>query len=237
MEWKEVGARKLLHLTSFFGALTLALAIILLIIFPSYVELADGYVTPIIAFEFAKNEADLVFLSGESAAAIQNRLLMDLGHKWDMIFPFAYAGFLALLIARLQEVKTIRLYALLGVSLSIIPFDLYENSILLDITGALSNGKSVKEQLHALALATWLKWGAIGMSFGALCLLFFQRKKFVAATICASAASSVLICWLSNTTPVFAEVMAALITICFLFLATSSFQQSYIVYKLSGKSS
>ena len=81
-----------------FGVATIVLGIIMLFVFPSSAELTEGFRTPIIAFEFARSDADLAFLSGSGEPAKSNRTMMNAGHRWDMIFPFAYAGFVALLL-------------------------------------------------------------------------------------------------------------------------------------------
>jgi len=49
--------------SAIFGLATIFLGAILLGIFPSTAELAEGFQTPVIAFEFAKTESDLSFLS------------------------------------------------------------------------------------------------------------------------------------------------------------------------------
>ena len=64
-----------------FGIATLALGVIMLFIFPSEATLADGFRTPIIAFEFAASEADVAFLSGAGASSRANRAMMVAGHR------------------------------------------------------------------------------------------------------------------------------------------------------------
>lgn len=152
----------LVHSTSAFGIATIILAIVLLYTFPITADLANGFHTPIIAFEFAKSEADLSFLSGNSELSVLNRNAMDNSHFWDMGFPFAYGGFITL--ALLQLANQVHRILLVGtaVAILIIPFDIQENLILLDITEALSQSADTTTLLSALAGATWLKWGGSG---------------------------------------------------------------------------
>ena len=85
------------------GLFVIVLSIVIVSISPSSEDLADGFQTPIIAFEFAQTPEDLAFLSGFGAVEIKNRQLMDTLHMWDMAYPFAYGGFLILLLLQLAN--------------------------------------------------------------------------------------------------------------------------------------
>ena len=152
------------------------LGVVILFTFPLSADLSEGFRTPIIAFEFAQTEGDLSFLSGNSEINRLNREKMDAGHFWDMGFPFAYGGFLALML--LQIAIDGHRFAWLGVvfALSIVPFDINENLTLLQITKALENSDSIETLLLELHIATWLKWGAIGFC-SARSQLGLQQKK------------------------------------------------------------
>ena len=94
--------------------------------------------------EFAKTEADLTFLSGTGEVEALNREKMDAGHKWDMIFPFAYAGFIVLLLVQLSNVK--RRFVWIGVLfvlLLIIPFDIKEDLGLITIAESINGSISI----------------------------------------------------------------------------------------------
>lgn len=87
-------ARAINYASTACALIALATAIIMSNIFPSRVELPKGFNTPIIAFEFAKTEADIPYLIGSSEFSSSNRQTMRDGHRWEMVFPFAYAGFI-----------------------------------------------------------------------------------------------------------------------------------------------
>lgn len=214
--------QQLIHSTSAFGIITVVLAIVLLCTFPISADLAQGFQTPIIAFEFAKSEADLSFLSGNSELSILNRNAMDNGHFWDMGFPFAYGGFIAL--ALLQLANQVHKLLLVGaaIAISVIPFDIQENLVLLDITAALGQSADTSTLLSSLAEATWLKWGALGISILILAFGYWMAKQYAAAALSFLTATSIGICWISSGEPIIAEVMSAAVAIFFLFLTAKS---------------
>lgn len=200
------------------GAATMALGVIMLFVFPSQAELSEGFRTPIIAFEFAKSPADVEFLSGSDAIAVENREMMDEGHRWDAVFPFAYAGFIACLLLHLASRGYRWLWLAVPVALLIIPLDLRENAVLLAITDALEKGDPVEHLLAELHTATWLKWGALGVSLGALAIGFAADRAYLPAAVSAIAALGIAACWVSGSAPRVAETMSALTALFFLYL-------------------
>lgn len=212
------------------GIATVVLGLIMLFVFPSSAELSAGFRTPIIAFEFARNDADLAFLSGDSETSRLNREKMDAGHRWDTLFPFAYAGFIALLL--LQSVTRGQYWLALAIpiALLIIPFDLRENSILLAITNALSNSASTEVLLQELYVATWLKWGALGISIAALAVACTAEKPHLPALVSVIAALSIATCWVSGSQPVIAEAMSAAIFLFFFYFSIRSCMQAWQLF-------
>ena len=156
-----------------------------------------------------------------------NREKMDDGHCWDMVFPFAYAGFVALLL--LQSVTRGQYWLALAIpiALLIIPFDLRENSILLAITHALGNSASTEVLLQELHVATWLKWGALGISIAALAVGFIAEKARLAASLATVTSLSIAVCWVSGSKPVIAEAMSATIFLFFLYFSIRSCIQAW----------
>lgn len=200
-----------------FGFSTLLLAAVLLSILPSKAELSDGFSTPIIAFEFAKTEKDLEFLSGHSVESQANRARMDSAHQWDMVFPFAYGGFLFFLLLGLVSRGSRVAWIGLPFALLAIPFDILENLTLLNITEALGNSASIAGYLETLYWRTWLKWGAIGMGILCIALGMLGKKEFTSGILGVAVASSVGICWLSGSMPVLTELMSLSISVFFVW--------------------
>jgi len=214
--------------SAFFGLATIFLGAILLGIFPSTAELAEGFRTPVIAFEFAKTESELSFLSGQSEISRLNREQMDAGHStWDMVFPFAYSGFIAFLLLRIK--KQGRSFIWLGVAFAvfIIPFDINENLTLLQITSALAGSSSIETLLLQLHLATWLKWGAIGASIAVLAGGYVMNKNYLSATVAALAAIGIATCWAFNSEPILAELMSTFTFLFFVFFTIETGIQSW----------
>ena len=213
------------------GISTIILGLILLLTFPMKAELSEGFRTPIIAFEFAKTEADLAFLSGSSELNRLNRKKMDAGHVWDMAFPFAYAGFIALML--LLIVKNGHRFVWLGVlfAVSIIPFDINENLTMLQITQALENSASIENLLLELQVVTWLKWGAIGISMAVLAMGFTANKEYGSAVVSLVAALGIGVCWISNSEPNITEIMSVLTFLFFVIFAVKACVQSWALIR------
>jgi hypothetical protein len=205
-----------------FGIATIVLGVIMLFVFPSHANLSDGFRTPIIAFEFAKTDADLAFLSGDNPGSRLYREQMDAGHRWDMVFPVAYAGFITLLLLQIVAQGQYWLSLALPIALLIMPLDIRENRVLLAITHALGNGESIASLLQDLQVATWLKWGALGISLAALAIGYLAQQAWLAAILALLAAGSVAACRMSGSAPVMAEAMSAAISVFFLYFAIRS---------------
>lgn len=208
--------------TLIFGLLTLVVAGVMLFHFPLKADLADGFTTPIIAFEFAKTAADLNFLTGSEGSAVSNRAMMDAGHQWDMLFPFAYGGFIALLILKLITTEHKWLWPFLLMAVLIIPFDINENLALLAITDVLAKGDDAGDLLAALHIATWLKWGAIAISVGGFALALLIDKRYLDAIVSWGAALSIGLYWVFNSHAQLAELMSVLLSIFFIWFLVVS---------------
>ena len=190
---------------------TLLITIIMLFLMPAHAALSEGFYTPIIAFEFAQSNQDLLFLAGNAGA--NNRQGMHSGLLWDMAFPFAYAGFLCVLIgSHLNKHPRIATLGLLF-SLLTIPADIYENWVLLSILDALSQASSTETLLAQLHIATWLKWGSMGLGFAALAVIDIQVRKPAAIFVSLFASLSVLLCFLSGSKPITTELMMLCFTL------------------------
>lgn len=200
---------------------TLILAGILLIILPAKAELSEGFLSPIIAFEFARSEADLAFLAGASQQAQGLRSAMRLGLQYDMIFPFAYAGFIFFLI--LAHPARAKWFTMVGavIALTIVALDLNENRVMLNILDALDQSVSPGPPLAQLYLATWLKWGAIALAILFLALGLWQKNKISAGMALLVPLISVA-CLLSNSKPILTELMALVVSVFFLFFAVKA---------------
>ncbi len=198
------------------GIATMVLGLIMLSVFPITADLREGFHTPIIAFEFAKTEADLRFMAGTSQEAISHRQKMEAGMQWDMLFPLAYGGLLFLLLLDLAFKGHTIAWLGVPVAVFIFPFDIFENLTLLEITGALNASAATEAILNKLQLATWLKWGTIAITMAVLSAALFADKQKTFAILAAITSVSIAMCWLSGSNPLIAEIMAGISSVFFL---------------------
>ena len=142
-----------------------------------------------------------------------------------MVFPFAYAGFIALLLLHLAARGHRWLWLAIPVAVLIIPLDIRENLVLTAITRALESGETIAHLLRELHNATWLKWGAMGASLAALTLGLGADKAYVSALVSAVAALSIAACWLSGSAGSAAEMMSAATALFFLYFTVRAIVQ------------
>ena len=125
--------------------------------------LPPGFITPIMAFEFAESEAEVyrLFEPDGSAAA------MDRVNRWDFLYMALYSAFLgafAFALAR-HTGQTIFISAAI-LALVIFFADLMENIQLLGLTYRMQlDGGSLEGTLARLHVYTWLKWGGLALYF------------------------------------------------------------------------
>lgn len=210
------GERSLVVATVMAGVATIGLALVMLGVFPAKADLAGGFRTPIIAFEFARSEEDLDFLAGDSETARANRVAMDAGHRYDMFFPLAYGSMLALLALRLA--RRGESVAWLGVAFALvtIPADIHENLVLLDITAAFDGGGPAEGLLPLLYSATWLKWWAIAAAMAAIAGALLHKKSWWLGGVSAVASGSIALTWLTSADAVVAETMTIVVFVFYI---------------------
>ena len=148
---------------------TVMLAVLMQVQGPQVSELPAGWFTPVLAFEFATTPAELFWMANDAEVRADLHTL----HRWDTLFPFAYAGLFACTAAALRSQN--RWAAALGVfaGLVVAPADLYENYVLMGIVDALSAGASPEPGLAALPLATSIKW--VALATGGLAIAWGHR--------------------------------------------------------------
>lgn len=194
------------------GLVTILISTVMVKTFPAKADLPEGYRTPIIAFEFAKTEADIPYLIGNSEEVQNIRSAMREGHKWDMVFPFAYGGFLALLLFQFyRKGESLALYAL-PLAVLIIPFDINENLALLAIVDAAEANVLSQTLFDDLIVATWLKWLSIAAAVLALSVLYFKHKKPYLGAFGLLYVGLTALAIASGTKPAIIEMMAVSLT-------------------------
>ena len=213
----------LIRATAVAALATLLLALLLLFTYPAEAGLTEGFRTPVLAFEFARTAADLEFLTGNSDSAANHRAAMDKGQYIDMLFPFAYAGLLALLLLGLARQGITSAWLGLAFALSIIPSDIRENLLMLEISAALANDQAVTALLPTMHIATWFKWWGLAITAGFLAFAYLRRRHWFAAGLSALACAAIVLSWISDASPMVIETMALLLSLFYLFFAFQAF--------------
>ncbi|MFV0605963.1 MAG: hypothetical protein ACK5NK_09000 [Niabella sp.] len=140
-------------------------------------NLDQGFRTPIIAFEFAKDTATINQLFNVSNVA-QYKADFKLGVQIDFGFMFLYSGlvlFVAIGIYQRKKILSVYIFSLL--CLLMVIFDTIENIQILQII-QLHPRNNFSTQLNLLHLFTWLKWSSIAIAFLYLSSYFFLQKRF-----------------------------------------------------------
>jgi hypothetical protein len=215
----------------FLSIKTISVAIGLIIILSSEANLKEGFYTPVIALEFAKSAKDLDFLSGNQITNKMNREKMHTSYQLDMLFPFTYACLIALILI-CNDSRRKNIIRPAGVAtLVIIPFDISENLVILEILSNLNNALPIDYLLLELNYWTWLKWGAISVSFVFLSIHYQSYQKFKLAIFCYLAALCIFIAYTFQEISFLLELMslmtgALLLTLCVIQIAQALIAES-----------
>ncbi len=167
--------------TGYLGLAVIVMSIILLFIFPSQAPtLPEGFMTPIIAFEFIQTENEVFEMFGGHDLLVRNTMTdaMDLGNRLDYGYMVLYSLFLFFFSATCAKIsKNPYYYAGAFIAVMVLAGDALENVQLLSITANLSGG-AIKPHIQRLQIFTWIKWGGIALIFLLLTPWFFKGGRF-----------------------------------------------------------
>lgn len=162
------------------GLFVITMSVVLLFIFPSKMpSLPEGFLTPVIAFEFVQTKAEVMAMFGEDLVTRSNLAdAMDLGNRLDYLYMCLYSVFLLMISVKCAALSKNKFYYAGAVlALAVLAADALENVQLLGITANLSNG-NFDSRLQLLQLFTWIKWGGIALIFLVLAPWFLKGKPF-----------------------------------------------------------
>lgn len=171
--------KPLWRLVTLFAVFTTLGSLLLANVFPqsSFSDIS-GYGSPVIAFEMAKTEADLLAIFGPSEDSNHGMRVtqMDKGNLADFVFMICYAGFLGMfsLAAHKQSGNSLFLFASAAGFLAGL-FDGVENLILLRLTSDFSSSIL----LSTLWVPVYSKFIAIAVSTGAGAYLLIKQSNVV----------------------------------------------------------
>ena len=163
------------------GIALIVIGVIITVIGPGRsAELADGFFTPVIAFEFAAEAEDVIRVFGEANSPEREEIVRTMSNstRLDFLFLILYGAFLftfSITCASMTGNRVYYLPALLSILAPI--FDIFENLQLLSIMGQIGSGEFVSE-LTYLRFYTWMKWGALALIFSLLVPFFRTAGTF-----------------------------------------------------------
>jgi hypothetical protein len=165
-------------ISGFIGLSVIIISLVLMITGPQETgPLAEGFFTPIIAFEFATSVEDVNLIFYDSNSQLLQRAVSDItsGTRLDFLFMLLYGAFLLTFSLKCSSLTNNRWFYLSAALAVLAPiFDLLENLQLLSIMERLDSGDLIT-QLGYLHLFTWLKWGTLSLIFLSL-IPFFQNS-------------------------------------------------------------
>lgn len=158
----------------FLGAATVGWALFLLTVFPKPADagkLPDGFVQPVVAFEFAQSGQEVLFIFVKAVTPETARAAMDRGHHLDFVFMALYGSFLFCfcLFHHLQE-KSAAFVTGMGLALFAVAADVMENQQLL----VLSHDHFAAGPIQLLPWFVNLKFGALALYFIVLFPLYWR---------------------------------------------------------------
>lgn len=190
--------------------------------------LPDGFITPVLAFEFAETEAEVrrLFDPIGQPAGDAVRRDMDRINRLDFIYMALYTALMftfALTAARLSGRRL--LYLAAGIALVVLIADILENLQLLSITNQLANG-DFGSQLYRLRLFTWLKWGGLALYFLMLIPFFAQTSGWTRVGVILGVLPFALGLLAFLNRGLLSELFALSIGLMFIFLTVYSLRRS-----------
>ncbi len=218
---------RLFLIAAILGLGAIAMTLVLALIGPRQIgPLPPGFITPVMAFEFAETPAEVLTMFQPAGAAAA----MDRVNRWDFLYMALYNAFLgvfALAAARHSGRRFFYLPAALA--LVILAADALENVQLLGLTYRTTlDGGSLDALLGRLRFYTWLKWGGLAL-YGLLIAVYFRglpgRWRWVAPVVVLPAVLAVLAV-VARGLP--HELMALAIGVMFVVLTGYSMQMQRV---------
>lgn len=180
MQWEDEKERPFLK-TGILGLAVIGMSAAMIMVFPSEAPwMMDGFVTPIMAFEFAGTTQEVHLLFGAADLPEQQAMIgaMNLGNRLDYIYMALYASFLfSFSYVCVKYTGHKRYYTACVLAVLVLVGDALENVQLLGISSKLNEMEFAKE-LVLLHWFTWMKWGGLALVFLALVPYFLTGGKF-----------------------------------------------------------
>ena len=155
---------RLFLISGILGLGALAMTLMLAFIGPRQTgPLPPGFITPVMAFEFAESQKEVYHLFEPGGAAEA----MDRVNRWDFLYMTFYSLFLGTFaLGAGRRTGRAIFYIAAVVALIVLYADALENVQLLGLTMKMRmDGGSLRAALERLHVYTWLKWGGLAFYF------------------------------------------------------------------------
>ncbi|MCA9865995.1 MAG: hypothetical protein KIS95_10745 [Anaerolineae bacterium] len=155
---------RLFLLSGILGLGALAMTVVLALIGPRQTgPLPAGFITPVMAFEFARDDEEVYRLFEPDGSADA----MDRVNRWDFLYMALYSSFLGTFaLAAGRRTGRAIYFVAAALALIVLYADAMENVQLLGLTLQLEmDGGSMAAMLERLHFYTWLKWGGLALYF------------------------------------------------------------------------
>jgi len=144
----------------------------------SYFIITSEYSSPLVDFEFSRNQNDVTQIFTDDQG-IKDDIMkgINVQNKIDFVFMIIYSSFLFLVFRKLFLIKNESIM-IVGMILSVIILtaDFTENIALLNITAKLQTGKEYGRDLQILIPATHAKWYMLTIVFAILSYFYFREN-------------------------------------------------------------
>lgn len=235
----------LYNITRILSVALLFTALILLFVNPKAEDnLPNGFITPIIAFEFIQNKQEIInFFSVKNVETYQSSML--LGNAIDYLFMCLYSGLLfciAIIIKREKKWKWMNLAFIFCITMCLA--DALENYQIYQLITKLKYTPELVQSINSynyydihitlLKFFTWIKWSAIATTFLLFSFYFLQQQKWLNKLTGFASISSYIFCWLAFFKHgMLNEVFSTNIVLVFLLLCVFVFTHSEKIKAIS----
>lgn len=156
------------------GLGVIAMTIVLAALGPRVADLPQGFMTPVLALEFAASPQDVRQILGPAGSDAARA--MDIVNTLDFVYIALYGGFLiSLAYAVWRETGNRQYLVVLALAPVVMAADTLENIHLLSMTGLLDQpDASISAVLRRLSVATWVKWGGLSLALLGLASYFWR---------------------------------------------------------------
>lgn len=210
------------------GLLTIIISITIMAIFPAKAaKLPEGFITPVIAFEFIQSENEVLDLFGHDDTPERSAIIekMDRGNMVDFLYMVSYASFLVLFSLSWSRSTGRQVFlAAAVIAVAVLAGDFFENLQLLSITSKIRAG-GYERELELLNIFTWIKWGGLALYF-VVVTPFMTGKKIYTRTATALAVCTAILAFAAFMhRPVISEIFSLMVAVMFIVSIVFAFSR------------